>query len=380
MQTRTPDVAARTSRHSPALDGLRGLCITAVLLYHLDPAGRFEGGYLGVSVFFTLSGFLITRNLIEELQTTGRVDVIRFWAKRVQRLAPAALAATLLVIVMTRLSERGWSAHDISRHAIATTWSAMNWNIIDIGRTNVLSLLGPLGPMWSLAVEEQFYVIIAFVFAILRGPHAIRNLTVLLACVCVGSVVVAAMLGGYEPRLEFGTDTRAAELAIGALLAVLVDRRPDVLTSSVVAKRWAGLVALGVLCALFLGGWSARSWLLDGWLCAVALLSATVIVALLTGGPMAAAAAWSPVVWLGRISYSLYLVHWPIILITHDPFLGQSGLVAQALRVLLCLGAAIALHVLVERPVRRVSSAPGRTLGWWAVSSVAVTVVAVLVV
>ncbi len=376
MQTRTPGVRPLTSPYSPALDGLRAVCIIAVLLYHLDPSGWFDGGFLGVSVFFTLSGFLITRNLVNELESVGKVDVVRFWSRRIQRLAPAALVTIVGVIALTRITERAWSRDGLARNATAAVWSVANWNMIEVGRTNVLSLLGPLGPMWSLAVEEQFYLGIAILFLVARGANALRNLTFALAALCVASVVIATALNDYGPRLEFGTDTRAGDLAVGARLAVVAHRRPTIFTDHVGIKRAVGAVGLGLLGFLFVGGLYDRSWLFEGPVLAVGLLAAAVIVALMTDGTMARIAGWSPLVALGKISYSLYLVHWPIILVTRDPLLGLDGLAAQIARAALCIGCGWGLHVAVERPIRSLDLTPFHVFGWWLAGSVIVTATA----
>lgn len=373
-----PEAGVTGATYVPALDGLRALCIAAVVLYHLRPTGWFSGGFLGVSVFFTLSGFLITRNLVSELMVVGRVDVMRFWSRRVQRLAPAALATIVAVVLVTRLTERGWSERGLARDATAAVWSVTNWNIIALGRRNVLLILGPLVPMWSLAIEEQFYLGIALVFVAVAGRSSLRTLAIVLAAVGVASVVLAASLGTFAPRLEFGTDTRAAELAVGALLAVHSVRRPALFTGRVPLTRAVGAACLVALVLLFLGAGPQRARLFSGPIVLVAVLAAGVIVALMTGGALARAASRPSLVALGRMSYALYLVHWPIILVTHDPLLGLTGVPATIVRAALCLGCAWVLHVAVEQPLRRWRASPPTVLASWVLASVAVTVAASL--
>ncbi|MEO7397359.1 MAG: acyltransferase [Ilumatobacteraceae bacterium] len=386
METRTRAGRAATSRYTPALDGLRAMCIAAVVLYHLSPAGWIRGGFLGVSVFFTLSGFLITRNLVDELTTTGSVDAVRFWSRRVQRLAPAALVAVAAVIAVTALRERGWSRVGLARDATATIWSSANWNMIDVGPENVLRLVGPLAPMWSLAVEEQFYLGIAILFLVVRGRHALRNLAVVLAFICIASIVTSIVLaatpGGYKPRLEFGTDARAAELAIGALLALAAHHWPALLTRRAGVTQAVGFASLVTLILLFVRPTNDHSWLLSGGFVVVSVLVTLLIVAMLNDGEgtLATAAAWRPVVALGRMSYSLYLVHWPIILLTHDPFLGLSGVSAKVVRLVLCLVCAWVLHVVVEQPARRPRLGAARIIGLWLAASVALSALAFILV
>ena len=376
MRVRTSGEHVQTSQYSPALDGLRAICIAAVLLYHLDPGGWFRGGYLGVSVFFTLSGFLIVRNLVAEVSATGRVDVVRFWSRRVQRLAAATLATIAAVLVVTKITERGWSTNGLFRSTLAATFSMMNWHVIHVGRQNVLYTLGPLGPMWSLAVEEQFYLAIALLFLLARGRHALRIVAIVLCLVTVVSVAISATLNDYLPRLEFGTDTRAAELALGALLALAVHRWPTLFSRHVVMKRAIGAASLVVLVLLFTSRFGSPEVLFQGWIFLVGLLSVAVIIALMTEGNLARAASWPPLVALGRISFALYLVHWPIILITPAPILGMSGLAADGVRAAMCLVAAWLLHVVVEQPVRALRSTPQRILLAWLTTSIALSAAA----
>lgn len=373
MKVQIAAVETRVGTYQPALDGLRGICIAAVLLYHLNPSGWFGGGLLGVSVFFTLSGFLITRNLVGELDRTNGVDVVRFWSRRLQRLAPASLATLAAIVVVTRVSERGWAAQGLARNIAAAVWGVANWNMIDVGRTNVLSGLGPVGPMWSLAVEEQFYLGIAILFVVIRGRHAIRNLTVVLSAVCVASVVIALALGDFVPRREFGTDTRAGELALGALLAIVASRHSAVLNRYSSILRVVGLACLAMLGLLFVEVAYSPAWLDRGWIIVVGLLSVGTIVALLSGGPLTTVMSWRPLVALGRISYALYLVHWPIILFTRDPLFGLSGAGSDAVRVVLCIIAAWLLHVCVEQPSRAVQVPPRRIMATWVAASLMVT-------
>ena len=154
--------SGRTIAYEPAIDGLRALSIGGVLLFHAcatsSLTGWFRGGNLGVSVFFTLSGFLITTLLVTELDRDGRIGLRRFWTRRIRRLVPASL---VVVTAVTVLSATSW--FDLRRSdALAATWSVTNWHVIVGGQERLLqTIVGPLGPTWSLAVEEQFYVLLA---------------------------------------------------------------------------------------------------------------------------------------------------------------------------------------------------------------------------
>jgi peptidoglycan/LPS O-acetylase OafA/YrhL len=372
----------RTLAYEAALDGLRGISIIAVVLFHAcatsSLTGWFRGGALGVSVFFTLSGFLITTVLLREAEAHGRVDLRRFWTRRIRRLAPASLTVVAGVVILGRTA-----LFDVgAREAAATVWSWANWNIVARGDAGLLrTVLGPLGPTWSLAVEEQFYVALALVVALCtRSRHMRRALAVTFVLVTVATVAVALLASDWHPRLEFGTDARAAELAIGGLLALGVSRWGRLLRER---THWVDVVAIGALVGLvvlFLTADYTPPWLLRGGFAGVALVSSAVIVGALAHGAVSRLLSATPLVEIGRWSYSIYLVHWPVFLaLTED----RVGINAWGLVAVKCASAAVAgllLHLAVEQPVRRARPtllAP--TIAAWVVASAAVTLLAVVV-
>lgn len=334
----TLTIAERSDRAAPAaaaaklprldgLNGLRGVAVLAVLFFHAEFSWA-AGGFLGVSLFFTLSGFLITSRLLEEHARRGTVNLWRFWAGRIRRLVPASLAAMVLAVVFTVVAGTGDQLAAIAGdiHA-ALAWMA-NWRFILTGAAYGAAAAEPsaVQHFWSLAVEEQFYVVFPLiVVGVLRATRGSRSaLGVAVAALTAGSLAVT--LTSWTPGQDtttvyFSTFTRAAELLAGAFLAVVFAARRRT-TSELVgpaARRWvtaAGFAALAGSVALWATTTETDAWLFEGGLAAYAALSAVVIVAAVAapGGLFGRALAVRPLVWLGEISYGVYLYHWPVFL------------------------------------------------------------------
>ncbi|HEY6532107.1 MAG TPA: acyltransferase, partial [Acidimicrobiales bacterium] len=207
--------------HLPGLDGLRGLAVIGVLLFH----GGFtwaKGGFLGVSTFFTLSGFLITNLLVREWDSTDAIRLGRFWVRRFRRLLPAALIAIALIgLIWWRIGTPEQLA-TLRADMLAALGYVANWRFFSAGTSyaDLFSAPSPLQHFWSLAIEEQFYVIFPLVVLGLMRLGGRRVLTAVLVAATLASVVLELALGGNIDRVYYGTDTRAAELLLGALLAV----------------------------------------------------------------------------------------------------------------------------------------------------------------
>src|SRR3954447_7260701 len=184
--------------YSPALDGLRGLAVLAVLLFHASVPG-VRGGHLGVSVFFTLSGFLITTLLVVERRTTGRIVLHRFWARRARRLVPAMILTFFLVAIVLKMSPESPNSGVLGDAIAAATWVA-NWRFILTGTSyaDLFALPSPFQHFWSLAVEEQFYLLFPLLLLVVLGRRRGHPRTWLLAAVlsglAVASTVQAALL------------------------------------------------------------------------------------------------------------------------------------------------------------------------------------------
>jgi peptidoglycan/LPS O-acetylase OafA/YrhL len=338
-----------TQARIPALDGLRGIAVSAVLLFHTG-SSPLAGGYLGVDLFFVLSGFLITGILLAEAGSRGRIALGAFWLRRARRLAPPLLVL-LLVLGAVRLFlpqslGDAWRADILAALTYTTNW----WEIAQSG--DYFAQFGPESPVlhtWSLAIEEQFYLLFAvFMAVIARRRTGRRSLLVLLLIATAVSIATMywSTASGELAWAYYGTVPRLQALLIGAMLAVLLRGGPG----PAALEKWrdpvgiAGLVGLAVLLA---GVWPPSF----GWTyTVVALCAAAVIWAAVGRSRLAGVLAWRPLVALGLISYGVYLWHWPIFLWLQGR---DSSVLVQVAATALTLVVATASYVVVERPVRR---------------------------
>jgi peptidoglycan/LPS O-acetylase OafA/YrhL/lysophospholipase L1-like esterase len=325
--------------YRPALDGLRALAVAAVLLYHL-PVSWAKGGWLGVSAFFVLSGYLITSLLLVEHHGTGRVDRMAFWARRFRRLLPASLACIAMVIAFVALE---WLPRTptLRGDLLAALFDVENWRVYATGGYDALwRAPSPVAHFWSLAIEEQWYVIWPIAVALLLAWS--RRAFV----VAVGLGIVGAFVAGMlvSPALAYlATFTRAAELLVGAALALLL-QRIRVRPSAALSIRGVGALAAVVAAFAFIPlDWSP---LFQGGLLAFAVVVALLVTAAVTPGPVASVLSLSPLVWLGLRSYGVYLYHWPLYLV----FENQGWSTWWALLTTLAV-AEVSFRVL-EQPVR----------------------------
>jgi peptidoglycan/LPS O-acetylase OafA/YrhL len=239
--------------------------------------------------------------------------------------------------------------------------------------------VGPLGPFWSLAVEEQFYALLSLagVFA-LRTRRPVRTLSIIVATGWLASLAAQLVISGPQFRQEFGTDIRGTELLAGCGLALVLHRRPELLTrySNVLAP--AGVVAFVVIVGLVSTTDYDPPWLLRGGFAGLSLVSAVLVASLLRPSPMTQLLSWAPAVAVGRMSYSWYVVHWPVILILTADRTGLESWSLLALKVVVSSVAAAALHLLIEQPVRTLNIRPSKAAAIWATTSIGVVVTAAL--
>lgn len=343
--------------HVAALDGLRGVAVIGVLLFHAD---HLQGGFLGVDLFFTLSGFLITSLLLVERERTGAISLRRFWGRRLRRLLPALV---LVVVAAAVLGPAVLPSGELDRfrtQALATLAYVANWT--EVARAGDYFALfeapTPLDHVWSLAIEEQFYVVwpllVVAVARLGRPRAAVRFLAMVGICASlVASWWVLRDADGIT-RAYFGTDTRAASILIGAALATLTVNRartPGPL------ERGAGALAPLALVAL------VASWLVvDGterWLYgpgfAVHAVLTGVVVAAVSGpapGTLGRVLASRALVRAGLLSYGLYLWHWPVYVALDEARTGVDGWALTALRLAVSVPLAEISFRLVESPIR----------------------------
>jgi len=352
-----PSTPSTDNGRDPALDGLRGLAVAMVVLFHSAAIGGapqwFKGGFLGVSLFFVLSGMLMALVVLRSADgPDGRVAAGPYLARRARRLLPASLAVVVACTLLTRPSWSAWPGMQAG-DAWAAATAAMNWHVIDLGSAQLLRGLGPLGPYWSLAVEWQFYVLLLLVCVVPFG-RLVSRLWALAAVAVVGGTLLQLVGGGDGFVREFGTDRRLVELGIGIGLGLLLHRGTLRSVTPRSARLWGG-GALLVMLGLFAVADFDPPWLLHGGFGLVALVSAALVVTARTPGPLRRVWSSSPLVTLGRDSYSLYLVHWPI-----GQLLARHTDVPPALFVVLAVGATVAIGGTLARTVER----PAQRLRW----------------
>ncbi|UQX13316.1 acyltransferase family protein [Candidatus Mycobacterium methanotrophicum] len=381
--TRSSEGGGRSSRRPgiPALDGVRAAAVALVLADHGGIPGM-AGGFLGVDVFFVLSGFLITSLLLDELGRSGRIGLGDFWIRRARRLLPALV----LMVLTVALGRRFFSPEAVAglrEDAVAAFFWVANWRFV-ADKTDYFTQGAPPSPLqhaWSLGVEEQYYIVWPLLLAaaaVVLAARArrrkgwatlsgVRLVVLLLATLGVLASATAAILlasDATRDRVYFGTDTRAQALLVGAAASALLVSDWSSLNRgwSLIRSRWGkwlarllpviGVVMLGIGTHYATG--SARDFR-EGLLIAVAIAAALVIapVALDQRGPVAVVLAWSPVAWLGTISYGVYLWHWPIFLVLNGERTGWSGLSLFGVRCVATLGVSTVSWWAIERPIRR---------------------------
>ena len=392
------------SRYIPALDGLRTLAVVAVVLYHLNLTWA-QGGLLGVTIFFVLSGYLITRLLINEIAKTGRIDLKSFWIRRIRRLFPAVV--TVVVVTCALCTVFNHVMLTKMRPDILPSLLFFNnwWQILhNVSYFNALGDPSPLTHFWSLAIEEQFYLIwppllLAMVSMHMSKPNTRR---VVLGLAAVSAV---AMMVLYNPatdpsRVYYGTDTRVFSLLLGAWMAFIPDRdlaparlvrhlgldrlagadkhdksksnTAEAATTkpSELARFWSSPASIDLLGVVGLVGLAAMVALTNGYtafqyrggtlLCSI--LTLMVIAACVQPqGMVARALAAKPLVWIGKRSYSIYLWHYPLLLLMNPVAnINDTPWWHYILQVLLVVAAAECSYRFIETPFRK--GAFGRTV------------------
>ena len=343
----------------PALDGLRALAVVAVLLYN---AGQLwlPGGFLGVEMFFVISGYLITSLLLAEWAQHGRVDFKSFWLRRARRLFPA-LIALLLVVVGWLVIFLPTEVAAVRGDVLSTAGYVNNWYQIFAHKSYFESVGRPslLRHMWSLAVEEQFYLVWPLAFSLLMVRWRPQRVFRLILTAALASIVWMAVL--YQPntdpsRVYYGTDTRAAGLLLGVALAYLW--RPG---REVTGAGRRILDAVGLTALVTLGGCLAcinefQPFLYRGGFSLTGLATAALLAVAVS--PRARLVprvlSWGPLRWVGLRSYGIYLWHFPVFMLTRPQLdVPLAGWLLLTVRFGLTLGIAAASYRWVETPVRQ---------------------------
>jgi peptidoglycan/LPS O-acetylase OafA/YrhL len=349
-----PDTSERRIPYQPALDGIRAAAVVAVFAYHLG-LDDFEGGYFGVDAFFVLSGFLITTLLLKEWNQTRTISLTAFWVRRARRLLPALLLMLVGVSLWAAVVVPGHELSPLRGDSLATLFYGANWRYI-VDEQAYFTLAGAASPLrhtWSLAIEEQFYLLWPLIaYACLRLARGRRWL---LGVVCVGGAMVSYLwmreLFGTDPdRAYYGTDSRAYQLLIGGALAVLLMHWKQRTRLERVAVHVAGFIGALVFLRAITAGYTSPSGFMLFTLSIAAVITSVIRP---ERTPLRVVLSLTPIVWVGRISYGLYLWHWPVIVLTAPSRTGLEGTRLQVLQVALTFGLATASFYLVERPIRR---------------------------
>jgi peptidoglycan/LPS O-acetylase OafA/YrhL len=357
-----PKPVGHSQRYMPGLDGLRAIAVLAVIGYHLNPAWA-PGGLLGVGVFFTLSGYLITDLLLGEREATGRLQLGDFWLRRARRLLPALFLMLAVVVAWVTLLDRsllpGLKGDVLAAVGYVSNW----WNIVR--EASYFARFGPPPPLdhlWSLAVEEQFYLIWPWLLWLglryVPGRYTLAGLT--LAGAALSAVAMALIYQpGVDPtRVYEGTDTRAFGLLIGAALAMVWPSRELRADSINYLGRLlidgAGVVGLVVIGILIWRTSEYSPFLYKGGIVLLSVATVLVLTALVhPASRLGVAVGWRPLRWLGVRSYGIYLWHYPIIVLTAPGSQQRTGLSLEMLQVVATIVVAALSWQFFEEPIRR---------------------------
>jgi peptidoglycan/LPS O-acetylase OafA/YrhL len=372
--------------YRPFLDGLRAVAVLGVLVYHLN-RNWLPGGFLGVDIFFVLSGYLITMLLLAEQRDTGRIHLPTFWARRIRRLLPALLVMLVVMVVLIDLGGDPLALGQARGDLLATLFYFANWHFITSGQSYFTQFLAvsPDRHTWSLAIEEQFYLFWPIVVALILARFRKRTLATVAATVAVASALwMVVIFDPQDPsRAYYGTDSRIFEILIGALLAIALagSQRDRV---AIWGRRLAPVALLAIAAAYLLLA-DDNSIYYHGGAVAIAVAAVALIAGLEAGSPIDRLLSVRPMVLVGLASYGMYLWHFPIIVFTNQ-WVGPTTTPTIALLAVAFTFAATAIsYVVVESPIRRrgllirYKLTPARLARVVPLASVAVAVVIVAV-
>jgi peptidoglycan/LPS O-acetylase OafA/YrhL len=373
--------------HVTALDGMRGIAVLLVLFFHFK-IGPFRGGFVGVTVFFTLSGFLICSRTVTEVARSGAFGVKDFFERRIRRLAPAAIVCILGVVIATNLVGSREQRGSIAGDALGALANVANWRFLVNGTsyTDLFAAPSPLNHFWSLAIEEQFYLFFPVaVWLLMKLPRRVRPMSVaLLVSVALGWSGHAAAGADSFNRFYYGTDARMSELLIGVIAALGISYWHVSLQRPAGTERFAVTVmGAAALVTIVLGAMTYRNGAgsyQHGGAVIMALATAVLILCGLEGANGVArllSARW--LVWVGKVSYGAYLYHWPIFALSGKHWGPLHGLSLGLAQLSLSLVLAGLSFRYLESPIQRRRFAPLRPvlLRGWATALASVAIVAV---
>ena len=356
------------SRYLPSIDSLRALAVLAVIIYHVD-VNYLPGGFLGVDLFFVLSGYLISSLIIKEYRKTGSINLYNFYLRRARRLLPAVyFMITVGIILMVMFNEVLLKKSHLD--AIFGYIYSSNWWYI-FHKLDYFDSFGSQSPfkhLWSLAIEEQFYMIFPLLFLLInskkKGKDGTYKLSKSFLYIVLGLIFVSLITHillfdiNNISRIYFGTDTRAFSLLVGVVGAILypMDKLNTKITPQEnIVYSVVSLISITTLITIMIYTSEYNTWLYRGGFLLVAILG---IIIIISSGKqhtiMAKLLSFKPVVFIGKISYSLYLWHFPILVLTTPVSeIGNPNNFYVILRVILTFIVAIISYVFVETPIRK---------------------------
>ena len=350
--------------HIKALDGLRAVAVLAVMIFHFG-SGFLSGGFLGVDLFFVLSGFLITSLLVVEWRRWGGIDMFAFWGRRIRRLMPALIVVTIFTLILAWAIDHprgGSNGFD----ALASLVYLNNWNQVIDGSNYFDSFVGPSPFLhtWSLAIEEQFYLVWPPVLLVLlaKWRGKLSNVAVVvIGVVLLSAVLMAVRYSDANPTVAYvSTDTRLQTIGLGALIALFTAGAAGATAPTFFGRHrfLAQVVSLALIVALIIGFATVDGmdpWMYRGGYLLFAAISGLLIWVVVTAPSTAISRALSirPAVAIGVISYGLYLWHWPMYVFLTPESTRLDGAALFATRTALTFAAAIGSYFAIERPIRR---------------------------
>lgn len=351
----------------PGLDGVRALAVIGVLLYHADLTW-ISGGYLGVDVFFVLSGFLITTLILEEYDRSGGIDFAKFYLGRARRLLPALILMLAVVAVAAAFFYRD-VASQVRADTIASIFYVNNWWYI-LNDSSYFEFIGRpplLKHLWSLAVEEQFYLVwpaVAYLVMKRAGRRGVRITALVLAVLSTIWMITLSVSNGFpdyaDPsRAYFGTDSHAMGLLIGAALATFWRPgrlRADIPRGAATLITGTGIAALIAVIGFFLFVGEFTPWMYQrgGFLALAVIVAVLIAMATHPASPLGRWMGTQPWRYVGQRSYGLYLWHWPIFMITRPVLdVPLDGIPLLVIRLALTVGIAELSFRFLEMPIRR---------------------------
>lgn len=349
-------------RYMPGLDGLRAISVLAVMAYHLNVEWA-SGGLLGVAIFFVLSGYLITDQILQQWKNDGRLHLTNFWIRRAKRLIPSMIVMLIFVAVWLLISDPS-RLSALKGDFVSSAFYVNNWYLIfhDVSYFESFGPQSPIGHLWSLAIEEQFYLL--WPLLLFGQLHLTRQRGNLVLIIMVGSIVSAlAMVILYTPgadpsRVYYGTDTRAFGLLIGAALAVIWPSVPARSRISITHSKLmdiAGVLLLTILLGMIVYTDEYGSFLYEGGLFLVSILTALLIAILAhPNSRLGKIMGLRPLRWIGVRSYSLYVWHYPIMVLTSSNVNSDQGSTVRIiLQILASFLFAAVSYTYIEEPIRR---------------------------